>query len=180
MGLVYKLVSCHEPKVYVGKTTQTHNERFRSHKKDYNQWLVDKHHYVTSFELIKYDDCVIIVLEDNIPDDMLPQRERYWYDLLDCVNKCIPNRTPAEWRQDNLEYIKQYYQNNREYHKQYRQDNRETLLEYQKQYRQNNKEKISEKVTCNCGCIISRSNMSTHVKSNKHKSLIDNQTLILS
>jgi hypothetical protein len=40
------------------------------------------------------------------------------------------------------------------------------MEDYKKIYRQ-------QKVFCDCGCIITKGNYSTHIKSNKHKTLIN-------
>jgi len=74
------------------------------------------------------------------------------------------------------EYKKEYYQNNKETinekNKEYYQNNKETLNENKKEYYQNNKEKILEKLTCECGCIITKKSINRHLKSDKHKKLI--------
>jgi len=75
-----------------------------------------------------------------------------------------------------LEYDKQRYLNNKDKvkgnRKQYYTDNKDKVLEIQKQYRIDNKEKISEKfkqkVTCDCGCIVTRYNLTRHKKTKKH------------
>lgn len=92
-------------------------------------------------------------------------------------------------REAMLEYNKLYYQNNKqaisetkkrhynnnkeamlEYNKLYYQNNKERIAERNKQYREENKEKRSQKIECPvCGCQISKGNMSTHNKSNKHQ-----------
>ena len=177
MGIIYKLTSSKELKIYVGKTTKTPNKRFNKHKTHYKCWLAGKCNYLSSFELVKHDDCIMFVLESGISDDMLAERERYWHDRSDCVNLNIPNRSHAEstkkYRQDNRDYYL-------EYQKQYHENNREHELEYHKKYNETNKEKIakqqSEKLTCSCGCIIARSSMQRHIKtSKKHESFMHNQ-----
>ena len=166
MGVVYKLVSTHEAMPYVGKTIQTPKDRFYSHKSDYKRWIAGTQHYKSSYELMKYDDCIMIVLEIDVPDELLSIRENYWWELNSpCVNKCVPNRTPKE-------YNKQYHQDNRdrqlERRKQYHQDNRDRELERYKQYRQNNREKIAEKIACQCGCMVRRSDIARHKRTSKH------------
>ena len=136
MGLIYKLVSSHEQLVYVGKTEQTFKDRFSRHKSHYKSWLNGKQCYKSSYELIKHNDCIMIVLEIDVPKNMLASREGYYHSQLDCVNIQTPNRTNKEWREDNREKIAN--------HK-------------------------SEKVTCKCGCIVSRVHMARHRKSTKHK-----------
>lgn len=81
-----------------------------------------------------------------------------------------------------VEYKKQYRQNNRdkllEKNKQYYQDNREKIAEKQKQNYENNRDKIlekrKEKITCECGSIVFKNNLSRHKKSKKHINFINN------
>ena len=50
--------------------------------------------------------------------------------------------------------------------------NKERIAEYQKKYQERNRESIlkykNQKVKCECGCIVTMSNFSTHKKSKKH------------
>ena len=85
-----------------------------------------------------------------------------------------------QYQQDNKEQIKQYRQDNKEYYKEkrkkYRQENKQQLLEKNKQYYQDNKEKIKEKtkekITCECGSIITKCQFNRHTKSIKHQGYI--------
>jgi hypothetical protein len=43
-----------------------------------------------------------------------------------------------------------------------------TKKEYNKVYRRDNNAYIKEKIECNCGCLITRGNISRHRKTNKH------------
>ena len=156
MGLIYKLISSYESQTYVGKTMLTANDRFNQHKRDYKAWIKGTQHYKSSYELIKHNDCTITVLESDIADDMLSAREGYWHSQLDCVNRYVPNRSQ-----------KQYHEDHREDKKRYSLDNRKRISAYK-----------AQKVVCSCGCVISRSSKFIHLRSPKHKSLIDNQTLI--
>ena len=82
-----------------------------------------------------------------------------------CVNRFVPGRTKAQYHQDNrdtrLPLLRQYYY-----------DNRDERLEYGRLYYQDNKAKISakqaEKVPCPCGALITRSNISSHLRSQRH------------
>tara|TARA_R110000765_G_scaffold173021_1_gene277898 strand:+ start:221 stop:463 length:243 start_codon:yes stop_codon:yes gene_type:complete len=60
----------------------------------------------------------------------------------------------------------------KEYKKQYYQDNKEDIKKYQQEYRDNNKEEIdkkkAEKITCECGCIVSKQQIARHKKTQKH------------
>ena len=58
-----------------------------------------------------------------------------------------------------------------------RSTNKETLVEKQKKYYEERKEIISEqrneKILCDCGCSISKRNISSHKKTKKHLDLIN-------
>jgi len=60
--------------------------------------------------------------------------------------------------------------------KKYREKNKEKIKEKEKEYRETNKEKIKEKqkikIMCECGCMINKSNISTHKKTKKHLKLL--------
>ena len=51
----------------------------------------------------------------------------------------------------------------------------------EKEYREQNKEKINarirEKVTCTCGCVLSRGNLSTHKKSKQHVKFMESNKI---
>jgi hypothetical protein len=69
------------------------------------------------------------------------------------------------------EQRKEYH---KEYHKEYREDNKGYFNERNKKYRENNRDFIIEKITCECGCEISRSNIAAHKLSQKHINLMEN------
>jgi len=65
------------------------------------------------------------------------------------------------------------------FHKEYREANREQINAKKREYHAANKEKANakarEKIQCECGVSVSRVNISTHKKTNKHtKRLLDN------
>ena len=63
-GYIYKLTSNETPNVYIGSTSQKYlSSRFASHRRKYKDWQIGKYNYVSSFELIKYPDCRIELLE---------------------------------------------------------------------------------------------------------------------
>jgi hypothetical protein len=169
-GKIYCLRSSHTDCIYIGSTTQTLSQRFRDHKNDYKCWKDGKRHFISSFEILDFDDAYIELLEDCSCErkEQLLKREGQLIREMDCVNKFIPGRTDKEWREDNkveiarkkkiwvnenrdsvLEKKRQYYCNNKEkyaeQYKNYRKENREKLAEYGKKWRENNKEKIKEK-----------------------------------
>jgi len=104
-GKIYKLVNDENDDEYYGSTIQTLKERFRSHKTDYKRYLNGKDHFTTSFEILKYTSCKIILVE-NFPCNSryeLEVRERYYIENFKCVNKFIPTRSKKEWTEENKE-----------------------------------------------------------------------------
>jgi len=199
-GKIYKLVSPHTTKVYVGSTCSTLTKRKASHKSDYTRWKKGKRYKVMSFDL--YDngiDDVDIVLVEKFPcaDKMeLHKRERYWIEKLDCCNRMIPMRTHAEYYQDNIEKIKARHKAYREANiekekmrhkvyeeankemikvkkKAYREANIEKIKVKKKAYQEKNKEHIARRVTCECGSVIRHDNTTNHKKTKKHKSFME-------
>tara|TARA_R110002153_G_scaffold231958_1_gene385173 strand:+ start:63 stop:731 length:669 start_codon:yes stop_codon:yes gene_type:complete len=91
-----------------------------------------------------------------------------------------------EYRENNREILaeknKEYYEKNKdkvaEYHKEYNEKNKEKVATRTKEYREKNKEQLSEKskekITCECGCIVTRHVLARHKKSQKHIKLINN------
>jgi len=164
-----------------------------AHRDDHKRYLAGKHNRrITSFEILQYDDAVIILIEDCSCEnkEQLIRRERYWVENTpNCVNKCIPGRTFAEYYEANrakiLDHVKEYNDSNREkiaeYQKEYREINREKLVEYQKEYQKTqyaiNRDTIlarkKEKIQCECGLTLCKGNMSTHLKSKGHQKYID-------
>jgi hypothetical protein len=97
--------------------------------------------YLTSFQLLDFDDCKIELLE-NFPCNSfseLTTREGFYMKLHRpfVVNHHILSRTDKEWRDEHKSYIK-------ECNKKYYEENKETLLEQYKQYRDDNPELIKE------------------------------------
>jgi len=197
-GKIYALRSYKTDDVYIGSTTTTLTKRKSGHKGDYKEYLKGKKAYITSFELIKHDDCYIELIED-CPSDNRNQLERREGQIIretDCVNRITPGRTKKEYYQNNkIEFIekskiryennkdqikKQHkirYENNKEKilerSKKYNEANREEVLNYLKKYREKNKEQLykkkKERIVCECGAVINRAARARHMRSNKHK-----------
>lgn len=157
-GKIYKLVSFQTDKVYVGSTCQTYlSNRFAGHRRDYKAFQQGKLRYITSFELLKYTDCDLVLIENYSCGSQaeLHARERYWIETLDCVNKVIPTRTDKEYQQTDKA---------RAYQKGYRENNKDQI-----------KEKLKSKITCECGSIFRYSDRGAHLKTAKHISYIRNK-----
>jgi catalase len=94
------------------------------------------------------------------------------------------NSYRAFGKKDMTEYHKQYAKENadkiKEYQSQYHIENADKLKEQKEQYYLDNKErwekyteKRKEKITCECGCVVSKGRFTTHLKSPKHAKLME-------
>ena len=144
-GKIYKIVSKNTDKCYVGSTCQKLKDRLCSHITDFK-----RNSCVTSKHIIKFGDYEIILIENHSCENEaeLTNRERFYIESMNCVNKTIPGRSKKEWYQDN----------------------REVLIEAAKQYRQ----KFKEKYTCECGGKFIYLNREQHKKTKKHIKFINN------
>lgn len=101
------------------------------------------------------------------------------------INKEHIAKQKKEYYERNKEkfkdYHKEYYEKNQEHiavkDKERRQKNKEHIAEKAKEYRENNKdvikEKKNEKMTCECGCEVTRNHLSEHRKTKKHNKLME-------
>jgi len=63
-GRIYKLVSQQTDKIYIGSTIDKLCKRLAGHKYKYKKWLYDNTKgYLTSYEIVKFDDCKIELIE---------------------------------------------------------------------------------------------------------------------
>ncbi len=122
-GKIYIIRSHQTDDVYYGSTTKEYlSQRIDKHRSSYKRWKNGKHHYVTAYEILKYDDAYIELVElypCNSRDE-LTSREGSYIRNNDCVNKVVPGRTEKEFREDNREYVK-------EREKKYREDNKDII-----------------------------------------------------
>jgi hypothetical protein len=101
------------------------------------------------------------------------------------LNVVLPTRTRTEYNKDNKEKITVY-------NSEYRQKNIDRLLEKGKNFYNENKERLNtkkkqyyhenkttilkqkrEKITCKCGVIMNKSSLYEHLKTKKHKQLLE-------
>lgn len=183
--------------VYIGSTKQVLSRRFGHHKDDYKAFKNGKKTSFTSsfilFDEFGIENCKIILLEsyDVSSKDELKSKEQIWIDKIPNCNKYKAFRTEEQKKEYQQKYDKQYRIDNREKiaekykvyaeeHKEqiaerqakYREDNHEKIVEDKKTYYEKNNEKIllaqAEKITCECGLILSKNNLAAHKRSQKH------------
>lgn len=168
---IYKLISDVDDKLYVGATTTMLCKRMAQHRRKSKIWInrpVYKH-----FNEIGWEHVSIVLIKKYPCRDIdeMHQEERKYIELLGAsLNKYIPNRTRKE-RNATLKY--------KQYRQKYYQTHNKQIKEWGKIYRKLNKERISEikrrKVICKCGSIITKGNVSTHLRTKKHKNFIEKE-----
>ena len=156
-GQIYTLRSYQTDEIYIGSSINKLPKRLGKHKTDHKNWKNGKNHYMTSYEIIKYDDCYIELLEEYPCENknQLEKREGHHIRSMDCVNKNIAGRTIKEYLIDNADKIK-------EQTKQYRIENTDKI-----------NEKRKEKFNCDCGGKYTKINLARHQKTKKHIDFIN-------
>ena len=62
-GKIYTIKSFQTDKVYYGSTTQSLSKRLRKHKQHYTYYLKSNKGYMTSYEVLAFDDAYISLIE---------------------------------------------------------------------------------------------------------------------
>jgi len=140
---IYKLVNDELNLTYYGSTCDELRKRLYGHKKKSNKCC--------SKIMFGSGEVKIYLVEKFPCNDRieLNQKERYYIENNECINKIIPCRTAKEYREDNKEKIKEkdkkWKENNKDYQKEYREKNKQKIKQYMKEYQINNKDKINKK-----------------------------------
>lgn len=177
-GKIYMIKSSFTNKIYIGSTLQKYlSNRFKEHKyclKSYEKG--NKTSYCTSYEIVKYDDAQIILVE-NYPcnsKDELRAREEYHRKQ---YNEAINKQKAFQSHKEHLQYMREWHHDNKEYvakrAKEYRETHKEDLQVKKKQYHEKNAEQIKARqnardICPDCGKEYSHSNKNVHLKSKYH------------
>lgn len=192
IGKVYKIIYIGNENInitYIGSTFNTLRDRYYGHKQIKNgKTAIDYYFKDYGFENFK----IFLIKEYKVCDEFhLRMYEQLWMNKMkNCINK-IKSFLPLKLVQKHLNE-KKYRDNNKdkyielrkknkeemkEYSKKYRELNKDKIKEMKKEYRKNNKDKISEKnkekVTCECGSVLTQQHLSRHLKSKKHLNFIN-------
>jgi predicted GIY-YIG superfamily endonuclease len=116
-GKIYQMIDETDGDIYIGSTIQTLNERFWDHhiEKSYNK---NKSNFKIS--LIEEYPC-------KNKSELL-QREQYWIDRIDCINKTRSYRT----KKQKNDYFKKWIENNKESYNKNKKQAMKRAREYQK------------------------------------------------
>ena len=159
-GYIYSIRSYHTELFYIGSTFGTLRQRLYKHKYDLKRFNLQNYYFVSSYEIVKYDDAFIELIEtyENVNKMELHRFEGEHIRKIKCVNKRIEGQTRKEHYEANKnklrEISKEFYGNNKdkisEYKKEYYEINKDKI----KHYYETNKDKINAKFTCICGKIL--------------------------
>ncbi len=140
-GKIYKITSPSTDKIYIGSTTQLLKERFSQHRSRFKKCRKQ----YSSRHLLKYNDCIIELIEDypcNSKNELI-EREQFYVNLYKqiVINSYNPiadlekQKIKADlWVKNNKEYIKKR-------DRQYRLDNIEMYKQKDKIYHEKNRER---------------------------------------
>ena len=162
---IYKLVhfdDLNDENIYVGHTTDM-TKRKCEHKSRCNN-PNSKEHEHKKYQYIRENggwDKWQMILVEKYPCDIVHEakaRERYWItELKASLNVDTPTRTIKEYREDNKEYIKQWFKNHDQ--------------------KPERKERKKVKITCECGCIICKGDIARHRNTKKHQEWVKNNNV---
>lgn len=139
-------------------------ETYFGSTKDFSRRMYDhksKKQNCSSSQILERGDYRVEILEeDDYTLEEAREREDFYYQNFECVNKYtpgVPGRTKKEWCKVNKEAIK----------------------EKDKEWYEANKERIEEKnrakMTCECGSTFRKDTKARHEKTNKHQLFIQNK-----
>lgn len=204
-GKIYKIepkVEHEDNYVYIGSTAQVYlSTRLAQHINQYKRKEKHKRSSCKIFDKYGVDNCKITLIElypCETKNELFKREGHYQREAKTCVNIVRNGRTKEEFLQLNKQRLEKYKANHKEeviaYHIKYNKDNRETILKGKKAHYEANKERLlkqqkefrvknrdiirarnAEKITCECGCLITRCNIIRHRKQGKHKEEMEKQ-----
>ena len=187
--------------IYVGSTTQTLSQRWTDHKQHSNHLNKQNRLLYKKINEIGFDNFYIeLYMEYPCTNkSQLQKKEGEITREIGNMNMVIAGNTIGKTKQeyiteyqhtDKFKEDKKIYYQTEEYKEwnlsrkqtpEYKQQAREYYIKNKlkaAQYYQDNKEHIqqraNEKITCDCGCVISKSNLKEHCKTLKHSKLMTN------
>ena len=118
---IYILKSTKTQNVYIGSTCCSLKKRLTEHRSDLGSYLKDKKNYRTSFEIVKYDDCTIEILEEfpcTTKEELALREGFHIKNNENSINICVAGRSRKEYYYDNhqklLQQKREYYHENHE------------------------------------------------------------------
>ena len=173
-GKIYKVLNSIDNEVYVGSTIEPICKRMWKHRYDSKRRVQYKlYEHMNKLGLEHFYIELIEAYKCNSKEELLA-KEGEWIRRVGTLNKQIAGRTKQQWEADEHERrMKQM--------KEYREQHEKELKEYFKKRYEQNKDEInqraSEQIMCECGSSISIRNRPRHLRSKKHKQLMEQLTM---
>jgi hypothetical protein len=168
-GKIYQIVDNTYSKCYIGSTVESLSTRMSHHRATFKKRSKSSCSSVLLFEEFGVDNCKIELIEYfpcNNREELLA-REGHHIKKAECVNKATPGLDTKSFKK---EYDKQLYE-----------QKRDKILENKKQYYLEKKGEVlnrrKTRIICECGCETSVGDKHIHMKSIKHKKLMDSKKL---
>jgi len=172
--IIYK-ICCKDTSItdiYIGSTCNFYRRKAQ-HKHDCNN---DCNYNVYQFirEHGGWDNWTMVMVHEASVENKLQKEKlerQFIEEMKPSLNAILPARTKKEWREQNKATLA-------EYKKLWAEENKEKIAESKKLWYETNKEIISknkgEKITCECGAVVSKGNLTYHKTSAKHTKLLQN------
>ncbi len=163
-GKIYRIVCNTTGLQYIGSTCDRLSNRFAGHKSTFKVFLNGGGNYTSSYEILKNNNCEIILIENYPCADRneLLARERYWIENTPNVNKIRrPSATKEELMAQKIEY-------NRVYREEHKEERREKAKIYYEKIAEELVVKRKETFDCVCGAVVTKLHKKRHEESAKH------------
>jgi hypothetical protein len=183
--LIYKLVHKDDydnSNVYIGSTTdftrRKNEHKCRCNNEKHKSYNDKKYQYIRGNGGWDEWDMVLVERHNCNDGNDARSREEYWRSHF---NAKLNIRRAHTTEEEKLEQHKEYYELNKdkklEQMKEYYEQHKGQAKEYYKEYYEQHKDEILEqrkqKITCECGCIIRRSDIAKHSRTQNHINLLD-------
>ena len=174
-GKIYKIT--HGDETYYGSTALTLRERMWAHKSKYKGWkkgVGSNCRSYTLFDKYGFENCPIELVEDYPCETKkeLIIREDWYIKNMACINEISAYTSKEEIIKKKRQRYLDHKEEISEQRRQHYQANKEDCNEKCRQYNQANKEAISEKkkerIVCECGRTVRKSDIAQHRKSAIH------------
>ena len=173
-GKIYKILNSTDNEVYVGSTIEPLCKRMWKHRHDSKRRGQGKlYEHMNELGLEHFYIELIEAYKCNSEEELFA-KEGEWIRRVGTLNMNIAGRTKQQWEADDYERRMKQMKTHRDNHKGERKEYDE------KRYEQNKDEinqKASEQIMCECGSSISIRNRLRHLRSKKHKQLMEQLTM---
>ena len=108
MGIIYKITNDINNKIYIGKTVTSLSERWSKHL---YAAKTEKTHLYNAMRKYGFEHFNISIVEDNIPDELLNEKEIYYIQNFDTIKNGYNQTIGGDGRKwINREEVKNFYE----------------------------------------------------------------------